>query len=358
MRLKAMDPRKQKGYQIYTQIGNLRQKRREDLLNLRTVGFVPTMGALHEGHLSLIRHAAKENHHVYVSIYVNPTQFGVNEDLDSYPQTWAEDQVRLRKLVDEFNADEQMGQITAVFAPQTGSMYPTLPPTSEIDGQGSFVTITPISSRLEGASRPVFFRGVATACMKLLNIVQPERVYFGEKDIQQVLVIKRMVTDFHLNTSVCVVPTAREADGLALSSRNLYLGARRRAVANVLYKALQASKKAFADGKRTRTDLLAAAFAITQELQTKQAALLPHERVTFEVDYISVADTRTLMELDEVRPEHGAIVSGAVFMNPVEEPREDEALGLGGGKTRVRLIDNLHLDIISAKLGFLSKAAR
>ena len=354
MQLKEMDTRKVKGYQVYTQVGNLRKKRREDLFNLKTVGFVPTMGALHDGHLSLIRQAAKENHHVYVSIYVNPTQFGANEDLASYPQTWAADQVRLRKLVDEFNDDETMGQIAVVFTPQTGTMYPRLPPTLEIDGDGSFVTITPLSSRLEGASRPVFFRGVATVCMKLLNIVEPERVYFGQKDIQQFLVVKRMVTDFHVNTTVRLVPTARERDGLAMSSRNVYLGARRRAVANVLYKALQATQVAFGNGKRRREDLLEAAFAVTRAVQARQEKLPPHERVRFEVDYISVADTKKMMELDKVTPENGAILSGAIIMHPIEEPQEGEDVGLGGGQTRVRLIDNLQLEITSAKLGFLS----
>lgn len=354
MQLKVMDPRKVKGYQIYSQIPNLRRKRREDLFDLKTVGFVPTMGALHNGHLSLIRQAARENHHVYVSIYVNPTQFGVNEDLDSYPQTWAADHIRLSGLVNEFNNDEKMGQIAAVFTPQTKDMYPSLPPTSEINGDGSFVTITPLSSRLEGASRPVFFRGVATVCMKLLNIVEPDTVYFGEKDVQQVMVIKRMVEDLHLNTKVRTVPTTREEDGLAMSSRNAYLGARRRAVAGVLFKALEATKKAFAEGTRRREELLAAAFAVTQSVQEEQRHLLPHKRVMFEVDYLSVSDTQTMTELDEVTPRHGAILSGAIVMQPIEEPQEGEDLGVGGGQTPVRLIDNLQLDIFEAKLGFLA----
>lgn len=347
-----MDTRKQKGYQVFTQIPTLRNKRRQDLLGLKTVGFVPTMGALHKGHLSLIRQAAKENHHVYVSIYVNPTQFGVNEDLSSYPQTWAADQVKLMKLVEEFRRDDEMGQIVAIFAPRTDDMYPGLPPTSEINGNGSFVTITPLSSRLEGASRPVFFRGVATVCMKLLNIVEPERVYFGKKDIQQALVIERMVEDFHLNTKVCLVPTMRDEDGLALSSRNVYLGARRRAVAGVLYAALRAAEEAFAKGKRLREELLAAAFDVIRSLQTKQQNLPPSQRVEFDVDYISIADTRTMTELDTVTPEDGAIISGAIIMQPVEKPQQGEDIGLsvGGGQIPVRLIDNLQLDIFAAKL--------
>lgn len=351
-----MDPQKQKGFQVFTQIPNLRKKRREDLINFKTVGFVPTMGALHKGHLSLIRQAAKENHHVYVSIYVNPTQFGVNEDLGSYPQTWSADQVRLMGLVNEFNNDEEMGQIAVVFAPQTKDMYPGLPPTSEINGDGSFVNITPLSSRLEGASRPVFFRGVATVCMKLLNIIQPETVYFGEKDIQQSLVIKQMVNDFHLNTKVCTVPTMREEDGLAMSSRNVYLGARRRAVAGVLYDALEATKEAFARGRRQRSKLVAVALALTRKVQAEQLDLPPHKRVIFEVDYFSVADTTTMTELEVVSAEQGAILSGAIIMHPIEEPQEGEDVGLGGGQTPVRLIDNMQLDIFGAKLGFLASA--
>jgi pantoate--beta-alanine ligase len=348
-----MDPRKVKGYQVYTQIPSLRKKRHEDLFNLKTVGFVPTMGALHDGHLSLIRQAAKENHHVYVSIYVNPTQFGVNEDLDSYPQTWAADQFKLMTLVEEFNKNENVGQIAAVFAPKTEHMYPGLKPTSEINGDGSFVTITPLSSRLEGASRPVFFRGVATVCMKLLNIVQPERVYFGRKDIQQALVIKRMVEDFFVNTDVRILPTVREGDGLALSSRNVYLGARRRAVAGVLYKALKAAEEAFGNGRKLKRELVAAAYSVIMKTRSQQNKLPPHERALFEVDYISVADTQTMAELNEVKSEEGAIISGAIIMQPLEEPQEEEDVGIGGGRTPVRLIDNLKLDILGSKLGLL-----
>lgn len=331
-------------------ISVLRDRRRQDLLTNQTVGFVPTMGALHEGHLSLIRQAARENTRVYVSTYVNPTQFGVNEDFDSYPNTWVEDQAKLTAVFHELTQDEYVGQIATVFQPGTNKMYPGLPPTSEINGDGSFVTITPLSTLLEGASRPVFFRGVATVCMKLLNIVQPERVYFGQKDIQQTLVIKRMVEDFHLNTEVRVVPTLREKDGLAMSSRNVYLGTRRRAVAPVLQRALQAIQNASADGIRTRKDLLAAAFLLTSSVQQTQRNLPPSERAMFEVDYFSIADPRTMTELDEVKAEDHPIISGAITMLPILEPRKGENLGLGDAKTGVRLIDNIRLDILAAKL--------
>ncbi|MCJ1224832.1 pantothenate synthase [Toensbergia leucococca] len=302
------------------------------------------MGALHQGHLALIRQAARENAHVYVSIYVNPTQFGVNEDLNTYPKTWDADMEKLNELCKEFGANPHVGQITTVFAPITLDMYPGLPPTSELYGEGSFVTITPLSSVLEGASRPVFFRGVATVVMKLLNLVQPETVYFGQKDIQQTLVINRMMQDFHLNTTLRIGPTVREVDGLAMSSRNVYLGKRRRAIATVLLSALHAVETAYAKGATQRQDLLAAALEITSSEQEKQRRLSPSRRAMFEVEYISIAEPSSLSEVTEVSPNDGAVLSGAIKMLPVEEPQAGEDTGLGGGKTMVRLIDNILLD--------------
>lgn len=337
-------------YKTVYDISLLRNRRRVDLLSNQTVGFVPTMGALHEGHLSLIRQAARENTRVYVSIFVNPTQFGPNEDFDSYPRTWSADLAKLSALFKELEKQNYLGRLDTLFIPTRKEMYPRSRPTSEINGDGSFVTITPLSKILEGASRPVFFRGVATVCMKLLNIVQPERVYFGQKDIQQTVVIQRMVEDFHLNTEVRVVPTFREEDGLAMSSRNAYLGFRRRAIASVLWRALRAVQDALAIGKRTRKDLLGAAFEVTSSEQRVQRNLPPSERAMFEVEYISIANPKTMQEIDQVKAEKSAIVSGAIVMLPVLEPGEDENLGLGGGKTGVRLIDNIRLDILTAKM--------
>ncbi len=340
---------KPKLYQVCRQIPKLRELRRQALLEGQTVGFVPTMGALHEGHLALVRQAARENYRVYVSIYVNPTQFGVNEDLASYPRPWGKDLDKLSALCEEFNQDERMGQITTIFAPKTRDMYPNLPPTSEIDGKGSFVTITPLSSILEGASRPVFFRGVATVVMKLLNIVQPEKVYFGQKDVQQTYVVRRMIEDFHLDTQIRVGPTVRESDGLALSSRNVYLGARRRAVATVLLKALVNVQYAFEHDKRRREDLLVAAYQVAANVQDRERNLLPAERARFDVDYFSLADPKTMEELEVVNPAEGAILSGAIKMLPIEDPQEGEDTGLGGGITAVRLIDNIKLDLLSSR---------
>ncbi|KAJ5165841.1 Pantoate-beta-alanine ligase [Penicillium capsulatum] len=326
--------RQPSSFQVFRDVPQLRQLRRQLVQNDRTVGFVPTMGALHEGHLSLIREAARENTDIFVSIFVNPTQFGVNEDLSSYPRTWDSDMEKLEQLNEELSRDAKSsgaGRITAIFAPTSKVMYPTLPPSSEINGSGSFVTITPLSTKLEGGSRPVFFRGVATVCMKLFNATTPDRVYFGQKDVQQTVIIKRMVQDFHVGTEVRVVGTSREADGLALSSRNVYLGDRRRAVGLTIYRALKAAENAYLSGRTSRKDVLDAARGIA------------NQRALYEVDYISLADPDTLDELDVIDPAKGAILSTAFKMAPLEESKPGEACGLGDGKVPVRLIDNLIL---------------
>ncbi|PWY84838.1 panthothenate synthetase [Aspergillus heteromorphus CBS 117.55] len=343
-------------FQVFRSVPPLRHLRRELLLSNRTVGFVPTMGALHEGHLSLIRQAARENTDVFVSIFVNPTQFGVNEDLASYPRTWDSDVAKLEELNAELaqqttssssssnnnsNNAKTPGRITAILAPTAQVMYPTLPPSSEINGDGSFVTILPISKKLEGASRPVFFRGVATVCMKLFNIVGAERAYFGQKDVQQTVVIKRMVQDFHIDTEIRIGATVREADGLAMSSRNVYLGERRRGVGLVLYTALKAAEEAYLAGQVGRAEVLDAARGVAQKVLEEQQALGPTERALFEVDYISLADPDSLEELEVIDPAKGAILSGALKMAPLEEARAGEDTGLGEGKVPVRLIDNL-----------------
>ncbi|KAM7203845.1 hypothetical protein V8F20_003851 [Naviculisporaceae sp. PSN 640] len=326
-------------------VESVRRWRKPHTLDHRSVALVPTMGALHEGHLSLIRAAARENHHVIVSIYVNPAQFGIKEDLASYPVTWDSDTAILAKLDRELADDGgNLGRISAVFAPSTGEMYPSGFPGQEVDSKGSFVTITPVGEVLEGASRPTFFRGVATVCMKLFNIVRPERVYFGQKDVQQTVVIRRLVEDFMLGTEVVIVPTTRAEDGLALSSRNVYLGERRRRVATVLYKGLKKAEETYlVEGKRGREDILGAANKVVEGILEEQLGMAPSERVKFEVDYISLADPESMLEVEgEVDPAKGAILSCAIRMLPVEEPREGEDLGHSGGPA-VRLIDNIIL---------------
>ena len=326
----------------------VRRWRRRQMLDQRSVGMVPTMGALHEGHLSLIRAAARENHHVVVSIYVNPAQFGIKEDLASYPVTWDYDTELLTKLDRELADDgSNLGRISAVFAPTTTEMYPSGFPGQEVNSKGSFVNITPVGEVLEGASRPTFFRGVATICMKLFNIVQPDRVYFGQKDVQQTVVIRKMVRDLILPTEVVIGETMREPDGLALSSRNVYLGERRRKVATVLSKGLKAAEAQYAGGALDREAILGPAKQLVNDVLEEQMTLAPRQRVKFEVDYISLADPDTMMELTSVDPAKGGILSGAVKMLPVEEPQDGEDLGHSGGPA-VRLIDNIILKPSSA----------
>ncbi|EEY22263.1 pantothenate synthetase [Verticillium alfalfae VaMs.102] len=309
----------------------------------RTLSLVPTMGALHAGHLALIRAAALASHNVIVSLYVNPAQFGPKEDLASYPRTWDADAAALARLSRSLADDpDVLGKISAVFAPSTEELYPGGFPGQDVDSPGSFVTITPLAARLEGSSRPTFFRGVATVCAKLFNAVQPQQVYFGQKDVQQTVVIRRLVRDFLFPTEVVVVPTVREPDGLALSSRNVYLGERRRAAATVLHRALQAAEDAYGGGELEAGAVLAAARTVTDKVTAEQAALAAEDRVRFEVDYISLTDPDTMEDIDAIDPARGAILCGAVKMLPVEAPREGEDLGLSGGPA-VRLIDNIIL---------------
>ena len=190
----------------------------------RPLGLVPTMGALHRGHMTLVSRARSENASVCVSIFVNPTQFGPREDFGQYPRDPASDLDQL----------EQAG-VDLVFAPPVDEMYP--------EGFGAFVEAGRVAERLEGESRPGHFRGVSTVVCKLLAITRPSRAYFGEKDAQQCLVVKRLNADLNLGAEIVVVPTVREADGLALSSRNAYLGPGERKTATVLYRSLCLAKE-------------------------------------------------------------------------------------------------------------------
>ncbi|KAI9882334.1 MAG: hypothetical protein M1823_005919 [Watsoniomyces obsoletus] len=333
--------------------GEMLMHRRKILLAGGSVGFVPTMGALHEGHASLIRQALLENNHVFVSIYVNPTQFGANEDLSTYPRTWEADMKLLKELNDECVAEAASDsplrsyrrEISAVFAPTTDTMYPNLPPSSDPSGHGSFVTITPLSSVLEGAIRPTFFRGVATVCMKLFNIMTPRRVYFGQKDIQQTVIIRRMVEDFHLGIDVKIVPTVRGSDGLAMSSRNVYLGTRRRKTATWLYRALKLGEEQYRNSARTRRDILFPTLNLLNGTALDQDQNQdPTDKACFEIEYISLADPDTLEEVEEVDEERGAILSGAIRMLPLLASKPGEDCGVGEGKSAVRIIDNVILE--------------
>ncbi|HEX3366582.1 pantoate--beta-alanine ligase [Phenylobacterium sp.] len=231
------------------------------------LGLVPTLGFLHEGHLSLVARARAENAAVAVSIFVNPTQFGPNEDLARYPRDLPRD---LRLL--------EAAGVDLVFAPAPAEMYP---PRFDLSIQVGGVTDV-----LEGAVRPGHFAGVATVVAKLFNIVQPTRAYFGQKDAQQCVVIQKLVRDLDMPVEVIVAPTVREADGLALSSRNSYLTPEQRAVAPAIFRGLLAAEALFDAGERDG-DALRRAVRAAIEAEPQ-----------FSVDYISVADPETLAELD------------------------------------------------------------
>ena len=271
-------------------IAEMRRLRRE---LPEPVGFVPTMGYLHEGHLSLVRQAKAENPSVVASIFVNPTQFAPQEDLGSYPR----DPERDFALLEKEGTD-------IVFMPADDEMYP--PQFS------SWVDVGKVTGRLEGASRPTHFQGVTTVVAKLFNIVQPTKAYFGQKDAQQAIVIKRMVADLDMNLEVVVLPTVREPDGLAMSSRNTYLNPQERQAALVLYRALGLAKQLWSQGEKDAGRM------------RQQMTVLIQKQPLAEIDYISIADAETLDELDTVSPP--ALVSMAVRI----------------GKTR--LIDNIVID--------------
>lgn len=257
------------------------------------VGLVPTMGYLHEGHLALVRQARAENLSVVGSIFINPTQFGPQEDFDKYPCDPRRDLALLEKE-----------KTNVVFMPSVVEMYP--PQFS------SWVEVGKVAERLEGASRPGHFRGVTTVVAKLFNIVQPTKAYFGQKDAQQLVIIKKMVADLNMNLEIVTVPTVREPEGLAMSSRNAYLNPEQRQAALVLYKALSLAQKLWLQGEKD-------AQSIRQEMTT----LIQKEPLAI-IDYISIANAKTLDELDTVNPP--ALVSLAVKI----------------GKTR--MIDNVVLE--------------
>jgi len=257
-----------------------------------SVGFVPTMGYLHEGHLSLVKRAKEENPSVVVSIFVNPTQFGPKEDFKSYPRNTRRDLSILEPLTD------------IVFMPSALEMYP--------EKYDSWVEVKDITERLEGVVRPGHFRGVTTVVNKLFNIVEPAKAYFGQKDAQQVAVIKKMVADFNMNLEIVVCPTEREPDGLAMSSRNTRLTREQRQAAPVLYKALTLAQELWSQGEKD-------AGTIRHEM----TELIEKEPLA-NIDYISIANNETLKEIHRVRPP--ALVSMAVKFG------------------KVRLIDNIILE--------------
>ncbi len=249
-----------------------------------TLGLVPTMGYLHAGHLSLVRQARQECGAVAVSIFVNPTQFGPNEDFGRYPR----DMQRDLSLLEAEGVD-------LVFTPEPSEIYPP--------GFGTEVVLAAAEEVLEGAARPGHFRGVATVVCKLLNIVQPTRAYFGQKDAQQTVVVRQMVRDLNMPYEIVVAPTIREADGLALSSRNTYLSGEQRQVATVLFRALRAANDRYAAGERSGD--------VLREVMRTVLASEP----SVQPEYVSVADPLSLRELEMIS--HGALLSMAVRLGSV-----------------------------------------
>ncbi len=244
-------------------------------------GLVPTMGYLHEGHLSLVRRAHAENDRVAVSIYVNPIQFAPTEDLSNYPRDLERDLALLEKET-----------VDLVFTPSDAVMYPA--------GFQTAVTVAEVAKPLEGASRPTHFQGVATIVAKLFNIVQPSRAYFGQKDAQQAIVLRQMVRDLNFNLALIVCPIVREPDGLALSSRNKYLSPDERKAALVLSRALKQAQTAFDSGERD-----------AQKIRQAMIELITAEPLA-RLDYVSVADSETLIELDVIKRK--TLFSMAVFI--------------------------------------------
>jgi pantoate--beta-alanine ligase len=238
------------------------------------------MGALHQGHLALVQRARQENDTVAVSIFVNPTQFGPQEDLAAYPRTLDRDLEMLRQA-----------KVDLVFTPQVVDVYPP--------GFDTWVDVGRLGTRLEGAHRPGHFRGVATVVTKLFSLFRPDRAYFGQKDGQQVMVVCKLVRDLDLGLDIVVVPTVRDPDGLALSSRNVYLTPSQRRAAPVVYRALCRATELWQGGERN-----------AQRLRQEVRRVLESEPLIESIDYVSVADATTLEELDTVQGR--AMVSVAV----------------------------------------------
>ena len=260
----------------------------------RTIGLVPTMGALHEGHLSLVREARRMCDVVVVSVFVNPTQFGPSEDYEDYPRDLTKDTA----LLTDYNVDY-------IFAPAAEEIYPK--------DFSTYVNVGGLSKLLEGESRPGHFRGVATVVAILLNTVRPDFAFFGQKDAQQAVIIKRMVRDLAFDTEIVVSPTVREDSGLAISSRNLYLDAEEQQSAAVIHRALKQAKEIYKKGERHAGKI---AEIVRATIETE-----PRVRV----DYVSVVDAETLEKLDKL-DERPMLVAVAAYV----------------GKTR--LIDNTMLN--------------
>lgn len=280
--------------EVFLKIDDLKRKLKEERKGGKSIGFVPTMGYLHEGHLSLVRQSVKENDVTVVSIFVNPIQFGPGEDFDRYPR----DIERDKKLLEREGVDY-------LFFPSNDEMYPP--------GYKTFVEVNELGKKLCGKSRPGHFRGVTTVVLKLFNIVQPDRAYFGQKDAQQAIIIKRMVKDLNLDVDIVVMPIVREEDGLAMSSRNVYLNEEERKNATVLWKSLKEAENLIKMGERDSEKII----------NRMREIIMGYPKAL--IDYIEIVDTE---ELNPVNP-----IKGKVLI----------ALAVYIGKAR--LIDNIILEV-------------
>jgi pantoate--beta-alanine ligase len=269
--------------QILHTVAELRQWSRHQRAASQTIALVPTMGALHAGHASLIRAAASSCTRVAVSIFVNPTQFAPNEDFSRYPRTFAADCLL---------AETEGAHI--IFAPAVEELYPP--------GASTFVEVEPLSNRLDGQSRPTHFRGVATVVAKLLIAAEPDRAYFGQKDAAQVAILRRMVADLRFATEIVVCPIVRDPDGLALSSRNLYLTPAQRTQALALSRAIRKVESLAASGERRATNLIEAA--------QQTLAAEPEIRI----DYIELVNWSTLEPVEIAAP--GTLFAIAAYVGP------------------------------------------
>jgi len=260
----------------------------------KKVGFVPTMGSLHIGHISLIEAAVKECDFVVVSIFVNPTQFGPGEDLEKYPRPFEDDLEICRKA-----------GVDVVFAPTAEQMYPA--------ENRTWVNVEKLTEPLCGQSRPWHFRGVTTVCAKLFNIVAPDIAFFGQKDAQQAIVIKRMVVDLNMPLEIAICPTVRRPDGLAVSSRNQYLTEQQKKDATYVYKSLQKCR-----------EMIDAGITDAREIITEMRKIL-QQAPSIEIEYVSIVDAETLENIDQIA---GKVLAAV-------------AVGIGSA----RLIDNILVDV-------------
>jgi len=284
--------------QIIRTVGGMKEFSKKIKESGKSIGFVPTMGYLHEGHLALIRKAKEENATVVTSIFVNPTQFAPTEDLDQYPRDEKGDSAKLKKE-----------GVAAIFIPTIKEIYPA--------EYQTYVEVTELTKNLCGRSRPTHFRGVTTIILKLLKIVNPDRAYFGKKDYQQFRVIEKMCGDLNFDVKIVSCPIVREKDGIAMSSRNKYLTEKERGDAIILYQSLEKGKEIILNGERNSSKIIQ---EMTNMIQSKKTLK--------KIDYVSIVDLHTLKDLHYV--DRNILIAVAAYFG------------------KVRLIDNIEV-IIDAK---------